>query len=219
MANRSGETSAILSESQVRRAVLARLYRRTGAIISSVSGLIAGVSTFATAQTASARGVDMGEFWTGLDIFSRACGSEISLLNNLANSIQADLVLASPSASACSSSQVFDLAVLLLIIIAVIAVVRVRHATERRRLDLARTYIEQGMQPPTQLFPSAARTDLRKGIVLVALGLGVMVAAFVGQATSTSEAGDFAPVGFIPLFIGLGYLVSFTVAKLSAREE
>ncbi len=159
----------------------------------------------------------MGEFWTGLDIFSRACGSEISLLNNLANSIQADLVLA--SASACSSSQVFDLAVLLLIIIAVIAVVRVRHATERRRLDLARTYIEQGMQPPTQLFPSAARTDLRKGIVLVALGLGVMVAAFVGQATSTSEAGDFAPVGFIPLFIGLGYLVSFTVAKLSAREE
>jgi len=161
----------------------------------------------------------MGEMWTSLELFSRTCaGTESNLLHALTSSFETDFMVASQTASSCNSSQIFDLTILLLIMIVVIAVVRVRHGTERRRLDLARTYIEQGMQPPTQLFPSAARTDLRKGIVLVALGLGVMVASFVGAASS-AEVGAMAPVGFIPLFVGLGYLVSFTVAKLSAREE
>ncbi len=161
----------------------------------------------------------MGDIWTKVDLFSRSCGSESSLLSSLTNSFQFELVLATPSGASCNTGQLFDLAVLVVIIIAVIAVVRVRHGTERRRLDLARTYIEQGMQPPTQLFPSAASTDLRKGIVLAALGFGIMFAAFVGEGMSGQEVGALAPVGFIPLFIGLGYLISFIVAKLSAREE
>jgi hypothetical protein len=105
---------------------------------------------------------------------------------------------------ACASAVVVDIAFLALLVIAVIAVVRIRQRGEDNRLELARRFIEQGMEPPTELFPSSAQGDLRRGIVLVFSGLGLL-------AASLSMPG-LGPTGLIPGFVGLGYLVSYGCA-------
>jgi hypothetical protein len=109
--------------------------------------------------------------------------------------------------SACSSLRGIGFAFLGLAALVVIALGRMRHATEQQRLELARKLVEQGIEPPSELLGSAIRNDLRKGIVLVSAGLGLLVAAMV--------TGDhrLAPGGLIPGFIGLGYLVSYSIAK------
>lgn len=95
--------------------------------------------------------------------------------------------------------------------VVVIAVGRMRLATEQRRLDVARRLIERGMELPQGLLTAPARRDLRKGIVLVFAGLGLVVAGMM--------LGDrgMAAGGLIPAFIGIGYLVSHRLA--TAEEE
>ena len=78
-------------------------------------------------------------------------------------------------------------------------------------LELARKYIEKGMNPPPALFPSAAGNDLRRGIVLVFTGLGLLCASLVASGWSHGVQG-LGPAGLIPGFIGLGYLVSYACA-------
>lgn len=106
----------------------------------------------------------------------------------------------------CAGAGAFGLAFLGLATLAIIALARLRHATDRRRLELARHLVEQGMQPPAELLVGQSSRDLRKGIVLVFASVGLVVAAAV--------KGDegLAPVGLIPGFIGLGYLVSYGLA-------
>lgn len=104
-----------------------------------------------------------------------------------------------------ASSVVVDVAFLALLVIAVIAVVRIRQRGEDNRLDLARRFIEQGMEPPAELFPSSAQGDLRRGIVLVFSGLGLLGAS-LGMP-------GLGPTGLIPGFVGLGYLVSYACAS------
>lgn len=108
-------------------------------------------------------------------------------------------------------SLVLDIVFLALLVIAVIAVVRVRQRTELTRLELARRYIEQGIEPPPELFPSAARNDLRRGIVLVFTGLGLVGASLATSGWAQGLQG-LGPAGLIPGFIGLGYLVSYACA-------
>ena len=69
---------------------------------------------------------------------------------------------------------------------------------------LTRYLIEQGMEPPAELFPTSAQGDLRRGIVLVFSGLGLL-----GASISMPGLG---PAGLIPGFVGLGYLVSYVCA-------
>lgn len=107
-------------------------------------------------------------------------------------------------AGVCASSVVVDIAFLALLVIAVIAVVRIRQRGEDNRLELARRFIEQGMEPPAELFPSSAQGDLRRGIVLVFSGLGLLGAS-LGMP-------GLGPTGLIPGFVGLGYLVSYGCA-------
>lgn len=117
-----------------------------------------------------------------------------------------------------SGSLVLDIAFLALLVIGVIAVVRIRQRSEQNRLDLARQYIERGMEPPPTLFPSAAGNDLRRGIVLMFSGVGLLIASLVASGWSAGVQG-LGSAGLIPGFIGLGYLVSYACAMRGKKIQ
>ncbi|MGH3849872.1 MAG: DUF6249 domain-containing protein, partial [Pseudonocardiaceae bacterium] len=66
------------------------------------------------------------------------------------------------------------------------------------------TMVEKGQPVPRELFdpPSRSRSDLRTGIILFAVGAG-MVAFFVTMGL------DVWGLGLIPLLIGIGYLIAW----------
>ena len=80
-----------------------------------------------------------------------------------------------------------------------------------------RMMVEKGQEvPPALLAPPAPaqrqRSDMRRGVVLVMVGLGIML--FLG-AVNDWEGGAWA-MGIIPFLIGVGYLL---VWKLEARKD
>jgi hypothetical protein len=67
--------------------------------------------------------------------------------------------------------------------------------------------IEKGQEIPRELILPAkrnVRTDLHKGILLISLGLSVCIVLFVLKLPN-----NYWTFGLIPLFIGIGYLISF----------
>ena len=70
-----------------------------------------------------------------------------------------------------------------------------------------RTMVEKGQEVPAALFASPpvvrARSDMRRGVVLTMVGIGVMI--FFG-ARSDWDGGAWS-LGVIPFLIGLGYLL------------
>lgn len=119
----------------------------------------------------------------------------------------------SANAAECHDLRGVGFAFLGLAAVVVIAVGRMRLATEQRRLEVARRLIEKGFEPPDGLFTAPARRDLRKGVVLVFAGLGLVISGMM--------LGDrgMAAGGLIPAFIGLGYLVSHRLATAEANEQ
>lgn len=117
------------------------------------------------------------------------------------------------SAVECHDLRGVGFAFLGLAAVVAIAIGRMRLATEQRRLELASKLIEKGFEPPDGLFTAPARRDLRKGVVLVFAGLGLVVAGMM--------LGDrgMAAGGLIPAFIGIGYLVSYRLATAEATAE
>jgi hypothetical protein len=79
-----------------------------------------------------------------------------------------------------------------------------------------RAMVERGQEVPAALFAPPpvvkARSDLRRGIVLVMVGIGVMICF---GAWSEWDGGSWA-LGVIPFVIGLGYLL---VWKLEGRRD
>jgi hypothetical protein len=79
-----------------------------------------------------------------------------------------------------------------------------------------RLMVEKGQPvPPALLAPPPSvrqRSDMRRGVVLVMVGLGLML--FLG-AVNEWEGGAWA-VGIIPFLIGAGYLL---VWKLEGRKD
>jgi len=79
-----------------------------------------------------------------------------------------------------------------------------------------RAMVERGQEVPAALFAPPpvvkARSDLRRGVVLLMVGLGLMV--FFG-AVNDWEGGVWS-LGVIPFVIGLGYLL---VWKLEGRRD
>lgn len=118
----------------------------------------------------------------------------------------------SVDATECNDLRGVGFAFLGLAALVVIAVGRMRLTTEQRRLDLARRLIEKGFEPPDGLLTAPARRDLRKGVVLVFAGLGLVISGMM--------LGDrgMAAGGLIPAFIGIGYLVSHRLATAEANE-
>lgn len=79
-----------------------------------------------------------------------------------------------------------------------------------------KTMVEKGEPVPAALFAPPpvvrARSDMRRGVVLMMVGFGVMI--FFG-ATSEWEGGSWA-IGIIPFLIGAGYLL---VWKLEGPKD
>jgi len=117
------------------------------------------------------------------------------------------------SAAECHDLRGVGFAFLGLAAVVMIAFGRMRLATEQRRLEVARRLIEKGFEPPDGLFMAPAHRDLRKGVVLVFAGLGLVIAGMM--------LGDrgMAAGGLIPAFIGIGYLVSYRLATAEANAE
>ena len=107
----------------------------------------------------------------------------------------------------CSSMRGIGIALLALVALVVIALGRMRLHTEQKRLDVARQLVEQGIEPPAGLLMGPARADLRKGIVLLFAGGGILAAGLM--------LGDrgMAAGALVPEFIGIGYLLSFWLAS------
>ena len=101
------------------------------------------------------------------------------------------------------------LAVALLGVVALvfIAALRFRYAASAARIDLARRMVERGMNPPADIFSSGARNDLRRGLVLLGAGAGLLAYGYASNPDTPSVA------GLIPTFIGLGYLLSHRFAR------
>lgn len=100
------------------------------------------------------------------------------------------------------------------LIVAVIMLINYFKARSLHRT--VQSMVEKGQPIPPALLASPAlprpRSDLRRGIVLVMVGLGLML--FCGAA-SDWDGGAWA-VGIIPFLIGLGYLL---VWKLEAKKD
>jgi len=106
---------------------------------------------------------------------------------------------------------ILGLGLLGLAAVVVLALGRMRLANEHKRLDVAQTLIEQGIEPPASLLANPARTDLRKGIVLLFAGGGLLAAGLM-----TADRG-MAAGALVPEFIGAGYLVSYWLAARTQR--
>jgi len=81
----------------------------------------------------------------------------------------------------------------------------------RGRQQIILTLIEKGKDIPNDLFASPKKpqkstsSDLRKGIILIAFGLSLCIALFI----ITRVQSNFWTIGLIPMFIGIGYIISF----------
>ncbi len=156
-------------------------------------------------------GASEAHAWTGIGINDLVVTSMHSTLNSCVTNFSG-LSSSAGGGQACGGSWAFDLLALGLIFSTVVVIVRMRLRAEGNRLELARRFIERGIEPPASLFPSAARADLRRGVILLFAGIGLLVTDYGG--------GDHGPVGLIPGFIGLGYLVSYALSqRFSARKS
>src|ERR1043166_7199831 len=87
---------------------------------------------------------------------------------------------------------------------------RMKHRTIRMLVEKGQPIPPELLAPPTPTVRQ--RSDLRRGVVLLMVGLGLMV--FLG-AVNDWEGGAWA-LGIIPFLIGAGYLL---VWKLDSRKD
>jgi len=101
-------------------------------------------------------------------------------------------------------------------IIIVLAAFRNRTNKQRMVNELALKLAEKGHPIPPELFVEAVRqkSDLRRGIIWAAIGMGVvMFGIFDGDS-------DIMGIGFIPLMIGVGFAVAAWLEnKQKARQQ
>ena len=98
-------------------------------------------------------------------------------------------------------------------IIIVIAILMHKASRTRRIHQTVVALAEKGLPVPPDLFidrPSDTTSSLHKGVILVAVGLG-LVLFFLSLPNRNGPWG----VGIIPLLIGIGYLI---VWKLEGRK-
>lgn len=117
-----------------------------------------------------------------------------------------------PEGTHCQGLALHDVAILAVLALVVIASIRFRHVTQQRKLELARTMIEQGLEPPADLMGNLTGNDLRRGLVLLFASLGIIVAAAFSHNSGMGAA------GLVPGFIGLGYVVSHRFARRAPRQ-
>jgi hypothetical protein len=101
-------------------------------------------------------------------------------------------------------------------IMIVVAIMFFSYLKSRSLHRTVKLMVEKGQEVPAALFAPPpvvrARSDMRRGVVLVMVGIGVMI--FFGAA-SDWDGGAWA-LGMIPFLIGAAYLV---VWKLEGRKD
>jgi hypothetical protein len=81
----------------------------------------------------------------------------------------------------------------------------------KARQQIITKLIEKDRDIPKELLAKPQKTrrsDLHKGIVLIAFGLSISVVIFFLRIQ-----GNFWTIGLIPVFIGIGYLISFKLSQ------
>jgi len=82
------------------------------------------------------------------------------------------------------------------------------------RQQVISNLIEKGQEIPKELLsrPSVpGRSDLHKGIILIGLGISIIIVLL-----SLNISNNYWTAGFIPLLLGIAYLISF---KLDERKK
>jgi hypothetical protein len=96
----------------------------------------------------------------------------------------------------------------------VIVLAMLRQRTNKQRLvnELALRLADKGQQIPPELFmePIRQKSDMRRGVIWMAVGVGMVLAGAVGGDS------DIMGVGFIPAMIGLGF---FIAGRLEQRQQ
>jgi hypothetical protein len=100
----------------------------------------------------------------------------------------------------------------LALVVALPQVLRARQA--RRRDETIRLIVEKGGSIPTELLipPVPPRSDLRRGVVLTSLGLGIGGFFLLVAPMETGVAS----LGLIPLLLGLGHLL---IWRIDSRRD
>lgn len=93
-----------------------------------------------------------------------------------------------------------------LMVTAISAAWTVRHVV-RLRAETLKLAIERGHQLPTEPPVDAALRDARRGVLSIALGLGLSIALGVLGGL------EIAALGAIPTMLGVGWLVSARLAR------
>jgi hypothetical protein len=178
------------------------------AFLPVASGLLA-FAVFGVPEAHAAPGVGEGLTTEVLHAAGRAVGGLLCLDLDGAALGSLDWSPHGPDGAPCEGMRGLGIALLALIALVVIALGRMRLHTEQKRLDVARQLVEQGIEPPPGLLMGPARADLRKGIVLLFAGGGILAAGLL--------LGDrgMAAGALVPEFIGAGYLLSFWLASRS----
>ena len=132
--------------------------------------------------------------------------------------LTAAVVLAAPRAALAASDEVqlfVPLAFFACVAVVAALVMVGYHRYTVQRHETLRAMIDKGMQIPPELLGEAGprgaspRRDLRRGILLVATGLGLGLFLLIGSGVQECL------LGLIPAFIGAGYLVLY---RLATRE-
>ncbi len=105
------------------------------------------------------------------------------------------------------------------VMIAIIAYGRFR--TQKLRHETIRLAIEKGQALPGDVLDPVRRrdprtADLRRGLLLLALGLGIGLYLFFSSPPGAPE--HTWAVGFVPGLMGIAYLISHAVAQTKARD-
>ncbi|MFO0585198.1 MAG: DUF6249 domain-containing protein [Anaeromyxobacter sp.] len=100
-------------------------------------------------------------------------------------------------------------------VIAIVAIVYYSaHRARSLRHATIRYALEKGVAPPAELLEESRNAvddarDLRRGLTLLGLGVGVML-TFYWLPTDTAHEAPWS-LGFIPALVGAGYLVTWFV--------
>ncbi len=105
------------------------------------------------------------------------------------------------------------------LIIAIVAYGRFRN--QKLRHETIRLAIEKGQPLPAEVLDPARRrdphtADLRRGLVLVALGLGAGLFFYFSTPPGAPE--HTWAVGFVPGLMGIAYVASHFLARPKARD-
>jgi cadmium resistance protein CadD (predicted permease) len=114
-------------------------------------------------------------------------------------------------------------------ILMVIAIIWIKSNSKNKQNQLqAEVYakaIEHGQELPANFFETLPKEQKKRanplniGIILIAVGVGISLFFAVIAWVGVKESMQGAPIGIIPFFIGIGYLLIHFIGKKQAAKN